>query len=101
MTPRSRGELSSLSSLSSFPPRARYIDRMYEAQGYRIPLPESEELHVPEPTGVDVSQVPAEYLTEDQLSEEAAIEYSRSKVGVQSGDREKPEEKFEEITEVD
>ena len=47
--------------------------------------------------------MPAEYLTEDQLSEEAAIEYSRNKVGVESGERErpKPEEKFEEITEVD
>ena len=76
---------------------------MYEAQGYRIPLPESEELHVPEPTGVDVDQVPAEYLTEDQLSEEAAIEYSRNKVGVETGERERPkaEDKFEEITEVD
>ena len=76
---------------------------MYEAQGYRIPLPESEELHVPEPTGVDVDQVPAEYLTEDQLSEEAAIEYSRNKAGVDSGDRERPkaEDKIQEITEVD
>ena len=27
----------------------RYIDRMYEHQGYRIPLPDSEELNVPEP----------------------------------------------------
>ena len=27
----------------------RFIDRQYELQGYRIPLPESEELCVPEP----------------------------------------------------
>ena len=27
----------------------RYIDRQYELQGYRIPLPDSEELSVPEP----------------------------------------------------
>ena len=31
----------------------RYIDRQYELQGYRIPLPESEELNVPKPQGVD------------------------------------------------
>ena len=43
----------------------RYIDRQYELQGYRIPLPESEELCVPEPEGVDLEIVPAEYLTED------------------------------------
>jgi hypothetical protein len=29
----------------------RYIDRQYDLQGYRIPLPESEELAVPEPVG--------------------------------------------------
>ena len=30
-------------------PIFRYIDRQYELQGYRIPLPESEELNVPDP----------------------------------------------------
>ena len=81
---------------------------MYEAQGYRIPLPESEELQVPEPHGVDIAAVPAEFLREENLTEEAAIEYSRQKAGVAaregglSQDTGSGEEsRFEEITEVD
>ena len=34
----------------------RYIDRQYELQGFRIPLPESEELDVPEPVSKFVSK---------------------------------------------
>ena len=30
----------------------RFIDRQYELQGYRIPLPDSEELCVPEPVRI-------------------------------------------------
>ena len=46
---------------------------MYEAQGYRIPLPESEELNVPEPTGVDITQVPSQYLADEYQTDESAI----------------------------
>ena len=79
---------------------------MYEAQGYRIPLPESEELNVPEPTGVDITMVPKEYLEDKYQTDEAAIEYSRQKAGIDSSDSKKKQEeeeieRFEEITEVD
>ena len=80
----------------------RYIDRMYEAQGYRIPLPESEILDVPEPHGVDVTQVPAEYLKEEYQTDEAALEYARKLAGIKTDENKKEEEeRFEEITEVD
>lgn len=80
----------------------RYIDRQYELQGYRIPLPESEELNVPEPTGVDISDLPAEYLTDEAQSDEAAYQFARSMAGLSPDVKEKtPEERFEEITEVD
>ena len=76
--------------------------RMYEAQGYRIPLPESEELNVPEPHGVDITQVPSQYLADEYQTDEAAIEYSRQKAGISTDDKkQEEEEKFEEITEVD
>jgi len=74
---------------------------MYEAQGYRIPLPESEELNVPEPTGVDITMVPSEYLADEYQTEEAAIEYSRKKAGVEVDKKKDEDERFEEITEVD
>jgi len=80
----------------------RYIDRQYELQGYRIPLPESEELRVPEPVGCDLSRMPAEYLTPEQQSDEAAVQFARSQVGLRPEEEEKEEEnRFEEITEVD
>ena len=80
----------------------RYIDRMYEAQGYRIPLPESEILDVPEPHGVDVTQVPEEYLKDEYQTDEAALEYAKKLAGI-SSDKKQPEqeERFEEITDVD
>ena len=74
---------------------------MYEAQGYRIPLPESEELCVPEPTGVDIAQVPQEYLADEYQTEEAAIQYSRQQAGVAVDKKKDEDERFEEITEVD
>ena len=75
---------------------------MYEAQGYRIPLPESEILDVPEPHGVDVTQVPAEYLKEEYQTDEAALEYARKLAGIKTDENKKEEEeRFEEITEVD
>ena len=75
---------------------------MYEAQGYRIPLPESEELNVPEPTGVDITQVPSQYLADEYQTDESAIEYSKQKAGITTGDKKQEEdERFEEITEVD
>jgi len=55
----------------------RYIDRQYELQGFRIPLPDSEVLDVPEPVGVDISVVPDEYLSSEYLTEEASIKYAR------------------------
>ena len=79
----------------------RYIDRMYEAQGYRIPLPESEILNVPEPHGVDVTEVPEEYLKDEHQTEEAAIEYSRKLAGIKPDEKKPEDERFEEITEVD
>ena len=95
----------------------RYIDRQYELQGYRIPLPESEELCVPEPEGVDLEIVPAEYLTEynseliiflrylteEAQSEEAAHSYARERAGVKPDEKERTPSppRFEEITDVD
>ena len=79
----------------------RYIDRQYELQGYRIPLPESEELCVPEPEGVDLGIVPEEYLTEEAQSEEAAHLYSRDRAGLKEEQEERtpsPSPRFEEIT---
>merc|ERR1711874_819175 len=67
----------------------RYIDRQYELQGYRIPLPESEELCVPEPEGVDLANVPEEYLTEEAQSEEAAHRYCRDRAGVKPAEEER------------
>ena len=100
--------------MSFFP---RYIDRQYELQGYRIPLPESEELCVPEPEGVDLEIVPAEYLTEynseliiflrylteEAQSEEAAHSYARERAGVKPDEKERTPSppRFEEITDVD
>ena len=80
---------------------SRYIDRMYEAQGYRIPLPESEILNVPEPHGVDVTEVPEEYLKDEHQTEEAAIEYSRKLAGIKTEEKKPEDERFEDITEVD
>merc|ERR1712107_386095 len=57
----------------------RYIDRQYELQGYRIPLPE--------PEGVDLGIVPEEYLTEEAQSEEAAHLYSRDRAGLKRSRR--------------
>ena len=65
----------------------RYIDRMYEAQGYRIPLPESEILNVPEPHGVDVTEVPEEYLKDEHQTDEAAIEYARKLAGIKTDEK--------------
>ena len=65
----------------------RYIDRMYEAQGYRIPLPESEILNVPEPHGVDVTEVPEEYLKDEHQTEEAAIENYRKISGIKTEEK--------------
>jgi len=81
----------------------RFIDRQYELQGFRIPLPESEELKVPTPIGVDLSGMPEEYLTPEQQSEEAAIKFSRSLAGLRPGEKvpEEDEPRFQEITEVD
>ena len=80
----------------------RYIDRMYEAQGYRIPLPESEILDVPEPQGVDVTKVPEEYLKEEYQTDEATLEYARKLAGIRTEEKtSQKEERFEEITEVD
>lgn len=79
----------------------RYIDRQYELQGYRIPLPESEELNVPEPTGVDLSTMPEEYLADEAQSDEAALRFSRMKAGLSPEEEKEPENRFEEITEVD
>ena len=78
----------------------RYIDRQYELQGYRIPLPESEELCVPEPEGVDLGKMPEEYLTEEAQSEEAAHRYSRDQAGVKPEKEERTPSpaRFEEIT---
>jgi len=83
----------------------RYIDRQYELQGYRIPLPDSEELNVPEPHGVDLSEVPSEYLSEEYQTDESALKLARERAGIKD---ECPKEKtpddsgrFEEITEVD
>ena len=83
----------------------RYIDRQYELQGYRIPLPDSEELNVPEPHGVDLSEVPSEYLSEEYQTDESALKLARERAGIKD---ESPREKtpddsgrFEEITEVD
>eukprot|EP00092_Neocalanus_flemingeri_P016786 GFUD01018155.1.p1 GENE.GFUD01018155.1~~GFUD01018155.1.p1 ORF type:complete len:540 (-),score=94.96 GFUD01018155.1:837-2456(-) len=82
----------------------RYIDRQYELQGYRIPLPESEELNVPEPHGVDMSEVPAEYLRDEYQTDEAAVQFARKMAGIVDEVKEKTpdaEDRFEEITEVD
>ena len=79
----------------------RYIDRMYEAQGYRIPLPESEILNVPEPQGVDVTEVPEEYLKDEHQTDEAAIEYAKKLAGIKTDEKKPEDERFEEITEVD
>jgi len=84
----------------------RYIDRQYELQGYRIPLPESEELNVPEPQGVDLNEVPSEYLRDEYMTDESAIKLARERAGIKENEvpREKtPEDssRFEEITEVD
>ena len=80
----------------------RYIDRMYEAQGYRIPLPESEILNVPEPQGVDVTKVPEEYLKEEYQTDEATLEYARKLAGIKTEEKTpQNEERFEELTEVD
>jgi len=81
----------------------RYIDRQYELQGYRIPLPESEELCVPEPEGVDLANVPEEYLTEEAQSEEAAHRYCRDRAGVKPAEEERTPSpaRFEEITDAD
>ena len=80
----------------------RYIDRQYELQGYRIPLPESEELDVPEPQGVDMSEVPAEYLKDEYQTEEAAIAFGKKRAGIDTEKEKTPDnDKFEEITEVD
>jgi len=81
----------------------RYIDRQYELQGYRIPLPESEELNVPEPRGVDISKVPSEYLRDEYQTDEAAIEFGKKMMGIEVDVKDKipDQERFEEITEVD
>ena len=84
----------------------RYIDRQYELQGYRIPLPESEELNVPEPQGVDLTEVPSEYLRDEYMTDESAMRLARQRAGIKEEDvpREKtPDDssRFEEITEVD
>ena len=79
----------------------RYIDRMYEAQGYRIPLPESEILNVPEPQGGDVTEVPEEYLKDEHQTDEAAIEYAKKLAGIKTDEKKPEDERFEEITEVD
>ena len=51
--PQSRGEVLAYFTLYTGPTvLARFIDRQYELQGYRIPLPESEELCVPEPVSI-------------------------------------------------
>ena len=75
-------------------------------QGYRIPLPESEELNVPEPQGVDLNEVPSEYLRDEYMTDESAIKLARERAGIKENEvpREKtPEDssRFEEITEVD
>ena len=82
---------------------SRYIDRQYELQGYRIPLPESEELNVPEPQGVDMSEVPAEYLRDEYQTDEAALEFGKKMAGIEIDVKEKcpNDDRFEEITEVD
>ena len=78
---------------------------MYELQGYKIQLPESEELNVPEPQGVDLTEIPAEYLKDEYMTDESAIKLARERAGITDKDvKEKtPEEssRFEEITEVD
>ena len=84
----------------------RYIDRQYELQGYRIPLPESEELNVPEPQGVDLTEVPSEYLRDEYMTDESAMRLARQRAGIKEEGvpREKtPDDssRFEEITEVD
>jgi len=83
----------------------RYIMRQYELQGYKIPLPESEELNVPEPDGVDLSMVPEQYLTEEMMSDEAAHKFARERAGLDRPDeKEKSPDasgRFEDITEVD
>jgi len=73
----------------------RYIDRQYELQGYRIPLPESEVLNVPEPVGVDLDVMPQEYLNPDLLTEEAAVKYAKFKAGLRDQEDDEPR-----ITEV-
>ena len=83
----------------------RYIDRQYELQGYRIPLPDSEELNVPEPHGVDLNEVPSEYLRDEYMTDESAIKLARERAGIKDDEiKEKtPDDssRFEEITEVD
>jgi len=83
----------------------RYIDRQYELQGYRIPLPESEELNVPEPHGVDLNEIPSEYLREEYMTDESSMKLARERAGIKvEEEREKtPDDssRFEEITEVD
>jgi len=61
---------------------ARYIDRQYELQGYRIPLPDSEVLMVPEPVGVDLSEVPEEFMQDEHLTDEASAKYAKTVAGV-------------------
>ena len=81
-----------------FPDFCGSIYTFTSVQGYRIPLPESEELNVPEPHGVDIGQVPEKYLEERYMSDEASLEYARQKAGI---DRNKTPDRFEDITEVD
>jgi len=82
----------------------RYIDRQYELQGYRIPLPDSEVLNVPQPVGVDFTKVPESFLTEEQQSEEAARRYALELAGIKAENEDEGDDnggRFEEITEVD
>lgn len=73
----------------------RLLDRQYELSGMRIPLPESEILDVPEPTGVDIDGVPEEYLREDRQTEQAAAEFAKTGMGMRVQPEDEP--RIEEV----
>lgn len=77
----------------------RYIDRQYELQGFRIPLPESEELDVPEPVGVDLDILPQEYLQPENLTDEAARKYARTVAGLREQEEDEP--RITDVTEIE